>query len=126
MWLAVKGLLPASGPRGRYSRVVCRLFFAKSPRSGLRHFNNGAGVFSVTLQRIYPKATATWASRVTVLFINKENYMRDSKDSNGTLAIALLGGAVAAGPILGIWPLVGVFVACGSVLFVASLLKDRR
>jgi len=52
--------------------------------------------------------------------------MREPKDSYGTLALAMLGGAVAAGPILGMWPVVSVLVVCGGVIFAAFLIKGCR
>jgi hypothetical protein len=52
--------------------------------------------------------------------------MSDSKDSTGKLALAILSGALVAGPLLGIWPLVGVIVAYGSVICIAKLFSARR
>ena len=37
----------------------------------------------------------------------------------------MIGGAILAGPILGLWPLVGVIAACGTTLYVANLFHRR-
>jgi hypothetical protein len=51
--------------------------------------------------------------------------MRDSLDSQGQLALAMIGGAILAGPILGLWPLVGVIAACGTAIYVANSARRR-
>lgn len=60
------------------------------------------------------------------LLINEENNMRDSEDSTGKLALAMIGGTIVAAPILGIWPVVGIIAVCGSIIYAARLFKDRR
>ena len=51
--------------------------------------------------------------------------MRKSLGSNGELALAMIGGAVIAGPLLGWWPLVGVIAACGTSIYIANLFRRR-
>jgi hypothetical protein len=51
--------------------------------------------------------------------------MRNSLDSQGELALAMIGGAILAGPILGLWPLVGVLAACGTAIYVANSIHRR-
>ncbi len=51
--------------------------------------------------------------------------MRDSLDSQGQLALAVIGSAMLAGPILGLWPLVGVIAACGTAIYVANSIHRR-
>ena len=51
--------------------------------------------------------------------------MRNSLDSQDELALAMIGGAILAGPILGLWPLMGVIAARGTTLHVANLFHHR-
>ena len=41
-------------------------------------------------------------------------------DINENLAVAMVVGAIVAGPLLGIWPLVGVLAAVGTALYITS------
>jgi len=52
--------------------------------------------------------------------------MRDSEDSTGKFMLAMIGGAVVAAPMLGIWPVIGVIAVCLCVIGVAKLLQHRR
>jgi hypothetical protein len=52
--------------------------------------------------------------------------VRDFLETNGELALAMIGGAVLAGPLLGLWPLVGILAACGTSIVIANQFRDRR
>ncbi len=39
------------------------------------------------------------------------------------LAIALIGGAIIAGPLFGAWPLVGILAAIGASLYLGHVLR---
>jgi hypothetical protein len=51
--------------------------------------------------------------------------MRDFIETNSGLALAMVGGAIAAGPVLGLWPLVGVIAACATSVYIASMFRPR-
>lgn len=51
--------------------------------------------------------------------------MRNSLDSQGQLMLAMIGSAILAGPILGLWPLVGVLAACGTAICIANSVHRR-
>jgi hypothetical protein len=38
----------------------------------------------------------------------------------------MIGTGVFLGPVLGLWPLVGILAACGTFVCVAQKFKDRR
>ena len=42
------------------------------------------------------------------------------KDFPDDLAVAMVVGAIVAGPLLGWWPLVGILAAVGTALYIAS------
>jgi uncharacterized oligopeptide transporter (OPT) family protein len=52
--------------------------------------------------------------------------VRGIDESTGKLALAMIGTGVLVGPVLGLWPLVGILAACGTFVFVAQQFKDRR
>lgn len=45
------------------------------------------------------------------------------KDFPEDLAVAMIGGAIFAGPLLGWWPLVGVIAAVGTAFYITSRLQ---
>jgi hypothetical protein len=51
--------------------------------------------------------------------------MRDFLESSGGLAVALIAGAIAAGPVLGWWPLVGIIAACGTAIYIANIFRHH-
>jgi len=52
--------------------------------------------------------------------------VRDFLDTNGGLALAMMGGAILAVPIFGLWPLLGIAAACGTSLAIAKQFRGRR
>ena len=52
--------------------------------------------------------------------------MRDYLETNGEIALAMIGGAVLAGPLLGLWPLVGVLAAIGTSVYIADMFRPGR
>ena len=52
--------------------------------------------------------------------------MRGIDESTAKLALAMVGTGVLLGPIMGLWPLVGILAACGTFVAVAGRGKGRR
>jgi hypothetical protein len=51
--------------------------------------------------------------------------MRDSLETNGGLFAAMIASAVLAGPVLGLWPLVGVIAAIGTSVYITNSIRRR-
>jgi hypothetical protein len=52
--------------------------------------------------------------------------VRGTDESTGKLALTMIGAGVLLGPIMGLWPLVGILAACGTYFCVANQGKGRR
>jgi hypothetical protein len=52
--------------------------------------------------------------------------MPDPHETTGKFTLAMIGGAVVAAPLLGIWPVVGVITVYLGVLGAAKLFRDWR
>jgi len=46
--------------------------------------------------------------------------VRGISESTGKLALAMIGAGILVGPVLGLWPLFGILVACGTFACVAQ------
>jgi hypothetical protein len=52
--------------------------------------------------------------------------VRKQLEVNGKLMLAMLGTGVLLAPLAGWWPLIGIAAACGSWIYVADKLNNRR
>jgi hypothetical protein len=63
---------------------------------------------------------------VSPLLNERSVCVRDFLETNGELALAMIGGAILGAPIFGVLPLLGIVAACGTAIVIANQFRDRR